>query len=119
MRLTKILPSPMRPVRAATDDGLERFLFHFIGDHKFDFDLGKKVNGVFAASIKLGVAFLAAVAAGLQNRHAFDACLEQGIFDCIELRRLQNRFYLEHKQMPRLTAYQAGPRSSARAGLEF
>jgi len=91
-------------------DGVDGFVFHFVGDDEFDFDLGKKVDGVFATAVELGVTLLAAVAAGFQNRHAFDAGFEQRIFDCIQLGRLKNRFDLEHMQMPRLTAYQAEPR---------
>src|SRR5580698_5366189 len=36
------------------------------------------------------------MAAGFENRHAFDACLEQRILDGIQLGRLENRFNLEH-----------------------
>jgi hypothetical protein len=50
------------------------------------------------------VALLAAVAASFQNRHTFDACLEQRILNRIQLRGLEYRFNFEHQQMPRLTA---------------
>jgi hypothetical protein len=42
------------------------------------------------------MALLAAVAAGFENRHAFDARFEQRIFDGVQLGRLENGFNLEH-----------------------
>jgi hypothetical protein len=75
-RLTKIFPSPMRPVRAA--------------------------------AIELGVALLAAVTAGLQNGHSLDACLEQRILDCIQLRGLENCFNFEHVQNASLDSVTGG-----------
>jgi hypothetical protein len=78
--------------------------FMVVVDHQFDLDLGQKIDRVFAAAIELGVALLAAMAAGFENGHAFDACFEQGILDCIQLGGLENGFNLEHVQNPRLTA---------------
>src|SRR5271155_3985560 len=40
---------------------------------------------------------LAAMTACFQNRHAFYACFKQGVFDCIQLGRLENGFDLLHK----------------------
>jgi hypothetical protein len=45
------------------------------------------------------VSLLAAVASSLQNGHAFDACVEQGVLDCVQLRRLENHFNFEHKEI--------------------
>ena len=56
----------------------------------------QEVDRVFTATIELGVALLAAVAAGLENGHSFNACFKQGILDCVQLGGLENRFDLEH-----------------------
>jgi hypothetical protein len=60
------------------------------------FDLGQEVDGVLAAAVELGVALLAAVTAGLENGHAFDARFEQGVLHCVQLRGLNDRFDLLH-----------------------
>ena len=54
-------------------------------NHHLDLHLGQKIDRVFAAAVKLGVALLAAVAAGLENGHAFDACFQQRILHGIQL----------------------------------
>jgi hypothetical protein len=72
------------------------FSFRVVGDDQLDLDLGEKVDGVFAAAIELGVALLAAMAAGFENGHAFNACFEQGVFDGVQLGGLENGFNLEH-----------------------
>jgi hypothetical protein len=36
------------------------------------------------------------MAAGFENGHAFNACLEQGILDCIQLGGLENGFNFDH-----------------------
>src|SRR5579863_5846204 len=77
-------------------DGRDCFLFHLVQDNHFNFYLRQKIYGIFSAAVELGVALLAAMSACLQNRHAFNAHFEQRVFDCVELRRLDNRFNLEH-----------------------
>ena len=67
MRLTKIFPSPMRPVRAAPTYGLHGAFLQIVDDNQLDFDLGQKVDRVFAASVELGVSLLPSVAAGFEN----------------------------------------------------
>jgi hypothetical protein len=42
------------------------------------------------------------VTAGFEDGHSFNARLDQGIFNCIQLGGLDNRFNLEHVQIPRL-----------------
>jgi hypothetical protein len=44
------------------------------------------------------VALLAAMAASLENGHAFNACFQQRILDSIQLGWLENGFDLEHVQ---------------------
>ena len=67
-----------------------------VGDDDLDLDLGQEVDGVLAAAIELGVAFLASVAARLEHGDAFDADLDQGVLDLFELGRLDDGFNLLH-----------------------
>src|SRR5579883_1916897 len=50
----------------------------------FQLDFGQEVHRILASAVELGVALLAAMSAGLKNRHAFDAYFHEGIFDCIQ-----------------------------------
>jgi hypothetical protein len=45
------------------------------------------------------VALLAAMSAGFQNRHTFNASFEQGILDCVQLGGLENGFNFDHTQI--------------------
>jgi len=80
------------------DDGLKGFFLHVVVDHKFDLHLGQKIDRVFAAAVKLGVALLTAMAAGFENGHAFNARFEQGILHYVQLGWLQNRFNFGHTE---------------------
>src|SRR5580700_5020138 len=60
-----------------TEDGLYRLLCHWLRQHHFDLGLGNEIYAVFTATIDLGMAFLASVAAHLEDGHAFDANLVQ------------------------------------------
>jgi len=78
-------------------DRVHHFLDQVIAEHKFQFDLGDEVDGVLATAIKLGVAFLTAVAAHLDDRHAFNTNLMQGGFDRFQLGVLNDRFDFCHR----------------------
>ena len=104
---TKILPSPMRPVRAAPD-GLERAVELVVGDHHLDLDLGQEVHDVLGAAVELGLALLAAVALGLDDGHALDAQLLQGLLHLVQLERLDDGFDLFH-DLPRYLEAPPGP----------
>ena len=93
---TKILPSPMRPVRAA-------FWIASIGgfqpvfvDDDFDFHLGQEIHDIFGAAIEFGMALLAAEALGLGHRDALDADFLQRFLHFVELERLDDGFDLFH-----------------------
>jgi len=43
-------------------DGLDGLFFDGVREDDFDFDFGQEINGIFAAAINFGVAFLAAEA---------------------------------------------------------
>src|SRR6202035_3392069 len=78
------------------NDGLDCLLLHLVWNHHLNLYLGEKIDGIFPPAVELCVSLLPAVAAGLQDRHAFDACLQQRILYRIQLRRLENRFDLDH-----------------------
>src|SRR5581483_4982107 len=78
------------------EDRLDGFVGHFVAHDHFDLDLGEEVDGIFATTVKLGVALLSAVTAGLEDGHALDTCFEERIFDSIELGGLNNSFNLLH-----------------------
>src|ERR1022692_4066153 len=65
-------------------------------NHRLDLDLRQQIDNVFVASINLGMAFLAAVAAYLRYRHAIDARFEQGVFYRLETRGADDCFQLFH-----------------------
>src|SRR5271155_1871379 len=55
------------------ENGLDGLLDEFIGENDFDFDFGEQIDFVLAAAVGFGVAFLAAVPAHFENRHALNA----------------------------------------------
>ena len=63
------------------DSGIEER----VGHDDFNFDLGKEIDGVLAAAVNLGMAFLTAKAFHFGDGHAFDAEVVQGILHLIEL----------------------------------
>src|SRR5271170_8240212 len=82
-------------------NGLHGFFGELVGNHHLEFYLREKVDRIFAAAIKFGVALLAAVTACFQYGHALDADFHESVFDRIQLRGLNHRFYLFHSSSPR------------------
>ena len=72
--VTKILPSPILPVRAALTIASMRGRA-VVGNDDLDFHLGQEVDDVFGAAVELGVALLAAEALHLGHGQAGDADL--------------------------------------------
>ena len=97
---TKILPSPILPVRAPCTSGLDHFFGARVGDHHLDLDLGQQIDLVFHAAIDLFVAFLAAVAAHFGDGHAVDADALQGFLHFFEFVRLDDGFDFLHGKRP-------------------
>src|ERR1700721_3517215 len=56
-------------------DCLHGLLHHVVRQHHFDFYLRDQIHGVLAASVKLGVPLLPAMASHLEDRHALDTDL--------------------------------------------
>ena len=75
-----------------TEDGLNHFVLELVANHDFQLGFRDEVNGVFAAAVELGVAFLAAVSAGLEDGDAFNAGLNERGFDIVKFERLDNGF---------------------------
>ena len=67
-----------------------------VGDDDLDLHLGQKVDDIFGAAIKLGVALLAAEALRLEDGDALDARLLQRLLHLVELERLDDRLDLLH-----------------------
>ena len=72
------------------------FFHHVVCEHDFNFHLGQKINGVFAAAINFGVPFLPAKAFYLRHCHALDAEFGQGLFHFLEFEGLNDRFEFFH-----------------------
>ena len=68
--MTHTLPSPILPVRAAVDDGVDDALDVVVVDEDLDPHLRHEVDGVLRAPVDLGVAALAAEALHLGDGHA-------------------------------------------------
>src|SRR6202012_5083608 len=95
-----------------------------------DLDLGQEVHDVLGAAVELRLALLAAIALGLDDRHALDAQLLQGFLHLVQLERLDDGFDLFHRSSDapppnRLTGgrgfgawLRGGSQARARAGLE-
>ena len=94
---TKILPSPILPVRAAPVMASSAAVELVVGDHHLDLDLGQEVDDVLGAAVELGLALLAAVALGLEHGHALDAQLLQRLLHLVQLERLDDGFDLLHR----------------------
>src|SRR6266481_8056153 len=81
-------------------DGVDGSLDQIVADHDLDFDLGKEVNDVFGAAIKLGVTFLAPEAFGLRNGDALQSYFLERLLHFVELERLDDSFDLLHRAPP-------------------
>ena len=93
---TNTLPSPILPVWAALTMVATAASTCLSVRHEFDFDLGQEVHGVFAAAVDFGVAFLPAESFHFADGHAFDADFAEGVFDFLELERLDDGFDFLH-----------------------
>ena len=93
---TKTLPSPILPVRALRDHGLDHFGRALIGHHHLDFDFGQQIDLIFHAPIDFLVAFLPPMAAHFRDGHAVDADAFERFLDVFEFMRLDNRFDFFH-----------------------
>ena len=93
---TNTLPSPILPVLAALTMAATAASDLLVGHDEFDFDLRQEIHGVFAAAVDFGVALLAAESLDFGDGHAFDAEFAEGVFDFLELERLDDGFDFLH-----------------------
>ena len=94
--VTKILPSPILPVRAALMMASIAGSTMVVGDHDFDLDLGQEIDHVFGAAIQLGVALLPAEALDFGHGQAGDADFGQRLAHFVEFERLDDGFDFLH-----------------------
>jgi len=69
---------------------------------EINLELGQKIHGVFAALVDFGLAPLVAAPLDFSQRHAFDSESSQGVFDILQPKRLNDGFYLFHRDSFRL-----------------
>ena len=98
--MTHTLPSPILPVAAVLDDGVDHLVDLGVVDEHLDPDLGDEVHLVLRPSVDLGVAPLAAEALGLGEGHALDAERLEGLFDLVELEGLEDCHDQLHCALP-------------------
>src|SRR5262249_42973214 len=79
------------------DDGGHSALDAVVGEDEFEFDLGQEIDGIFAASVNFGVAFLAAKAFNFGDGHPFDADFTERIFDFLQLEWFYDGFDFLHR----------------------
>ena len=89
--VTKILPSPICPVRAPEVMTSTALSAMFGRDRDFDPQFGQEVHDIFGAAIDLGVALLAAVALDLGHRHAVDADGGERLAHLVQLEGFDDR----------------------------
>ena len=92
----KILPSPMRPVRAAFMMASTARSTTASSQITSIFTFGQEVHDIFRAAIQLGMPFLAAKALGFNDGNPLEPDLVQSLLHFVELERLNDRFDLFH-----------------------
>ena len=80
-------------------NGLDHFLYLFVGKDHFDFDLGQEVHVVFASTVDLLVTFLPAKAFDLGDGHADDTHFGQGFAHFVHFKGFDNCFDFFHESM--------------------
>src|SRR6185369_13558875 len=77
-------------------DRLDRLVGELVGEHDLDLHLGQKVDDIFSAAIKLGMALLPPEALRFGDGDALETHLLKGLLDLVELERLDDGFDLLH-----------------------
>ena len=93
---TKIFPSPIFPVLAASAMASRQGLDLVVGDHDVELHLGQEVDDVLRAAVELGVPLLAPETLHLGRRHARDTQLRERLAHIVELERLDDGLDLLH-----------------------
>jgi hypothetical protein len=79
------LPIPDLACFGAFDNRDDYIVGSGIRNDNFNFNFGKKINGIFAAAINFGVALLATEAFDLGNSHSLNANVTQAVFYFLQL----------------------------------
>ncbi len=80
-------------------DRLDRALRPVVGENDFQFHLGQKIDGIFAATINLGVAFLTTKSSDFTQGHSFDPDLGERLFHGLHLEGLDDRLDFFHARI--------------------
>ena len=91
---------PDLPSLRRLENRLDNLLSHIVRGENFQFHFRQKIDRVFGAAVKLGMAFLAAEAFHLGDGEAGNADLVQRVLHVVELERLDDRFDLLHALDP-------------------
>ena len=95
--LMKILPSPIRPVRAAFMIASTARSATLSSQTSSIFTFGQKIDDIFGAAIEFGMALLAAEALGLDNGDALQPNFVQRLFHLVELKRFDHGLDFLHR----------------------
>src|SRR2546428_813115 len=79
------------------DDGLNGTLDHVVTEDHLDFDLGKEIDDILGASVKLGMTFLATETLNLSYGQPGNPDLGQAFAYFIELERFDDGFDFFHR----------------------
>ena len=78
------------------DDGINHGVSTAVVNDDLNLHLREEIDGVFTATVDLGMALLAAKSFDLNNSHAFDSDFGEGFFDILQFERLDDRFDFFH-----------------------
>src|SRR5208282_2964804 len=82
------------------EDGFNGGLHQRFRQDGFDFDLGQKIHGVFAAAIDFGVPLLAAKTFDFHDGHTEDADAVEGFLNVVQFERFDDGFDFFHVSSP-------------------
>src|SRR5690606_32517359 len=92
----KDLPIADAPGFGALFDSVDHRVRDVVGHHDLQLDLGYEVDHVRGATVDFFLATSAAEPLDFGHGHALDTDLGQGIFDLVQLKRLDDRLDLFH-----------------------
>src|SRR3984957_7197360 len=88
------------PGLGGATDGLDGFLDHVVAEHDLDLHLGEKIDDVFGAAVKLGVAFLAPEPLGFSHGYSLQTDFLERLLHLIELERFDHGLDFFHRVSP-------------------
>src|SRR6202047_3417116 len=88
------------PGLGGATDCLDCFVDHVVAEHDLDLHLGEKIDDVFGAAVKLGVALLAPEPLGFSHGNTLQTDFLQRLLHFIELERLDHSLDFFHRVFP-------------------